>query len=581
MQDAFLGDEQSDLFSLAACLFHAITGGLPFPPLGENPAEDYSLRWQSSQTAEPEFRHPTFRILRHVRSWLTKALAPDRDNRFKSFEEALEDFARIGYKRLRKGDEVYEFREWLGKDRIGEMFRAERLSDGRQLVIKRLFDDSYSPRLAREARILRGARHPNLVEYVDFIEVRLREDEQEHYLVLELLEGIPEASLRNFIQNPDSDLDPLVVLRLFLGYLSCLEHLHQRGILHRDIKPVNLFVLLEDPDKGKVFDLGIARDEDASRTNAQIVGPLDYMPPEFATQSSGACSPQSDLYSLGVALYQALTRRLPFPGLPEKESEAWLAFLHRAQNPPETSFEHAVFKAHSGLIPLLRQALAPDPKQRHTSAKAMRDALQAVVNGWHSSPNKSATDPTTAKSRIAPGHVDHAPVEQPVSRPVEMRPRAAEVVPAEPAAAQRLTQGQEAPQRKLVYDATLSAARTALRQENWDEAEKQANRTLELSPGDSVAAKLLNEIREARLKRKPLDKPTQDPRVKPVSPSRIPQPQPMRKPEEEVVAEWGGAKLVKCPDGKLELRGGSSEDQAAAREWISIYLQKATVKGLL
>jgi serine/threonine protein kinase len=498
LQTNFAADEQSDIFSLAACLFHSITGNLPFPALGGNPAADYFNRWLGSLPPELEFRHPTFRILKHTRSWLARAMAPDREKRFKTFSEALEDFERVGYKRLRRGDDVYEFLEWLGKDRIGEMFRAQRLSDGRQLVVKRLFNDSHSARFAREAKILRGSAHPNLVEYVDFIEVRLRQDERDLYLVHEFLEGLPETSLRQAIHNSESGLDPVVVLRLFLGYLACLEHLHQRGIIHRDIKPANLYVAPKDPDHGKVFDLGIAYDQDVSRTGGQVLGTLDYMPPEFAAQSSGCGSPQSDIYSLGVTFYQALTSKLPFPPLPEKETEAWLAFFRRAQNPRECPFEHAIFKDHPELIPVVRQALAPDPKQRHSSAKAMRDALQVILEGWHRSQNKAGFEPAGAQARRALNPGDSARTEPQVRRPLEASPD-------NTAPARAPLPAQEVAQRRQLLDASVSAARNALRQENYDEAEKQARIVLELSPHDANALQLVSEVREGRLKQKLYD----------------------------------------------------------------------------
>ena len=131
------------------------------------------------------------------------------------------------------------------------------------------------------------------------MEVRLRADEREYYLILEYLEGMPGASLRERIKNSASGLEAAEALRLFMGYLDCLEHLHRNGIIHRDIKPGNLYAPEHHPQKAKIFDLGIAHDEEGTRTHGQVPGTLDFMPPEFATQNSGRGSPQSDIYSIG------------------------------------------------------------------------------------------------------------------------------------------------------------------------------------------------------------------------------------------------------------------------------------------
>ena len=283
---------------------------------------------------------------------------------------------------MRHGTEFYEFTDWLGKGGFGEVYRARRLSDWREVAIKRLHIAGHSDRFVREAKILRTATHPNLTEYVDFVEVRLPGDEREFYLVLEYLEGMPGASLRDRIKESDSGLNPEEVLQLFVRYLDCLEHLHCNGIIHRDIKPGNLYAPEQNPQKAKIFDLGIAHDEEGTRTHGQVPGTLDFMAPEFATQTSGRGSAQSDIYAIGVTLYQSLTKQLPFPRLPEKENDAWIAFFGRSEEPLDCPFDHPVFATHSELIPLIRRALAHNPKRRFESAAAMRDEIKNILLKW-------------------------------------------------------------------------------------------------------------------------------------------------------------------------------------------------------
>jgi serine/threonine protein kinase/tetratricopeptide (TPR) repeat protein len=372
----FRGDEQSDIFSFGVIMHYTLAGSLPFPALGEAADRGYFIRWLGKQPPVPEFRNPVFKVLSHSRSFINKCIAQDRNERFKTFAELMAEFNQIGYRKLRHGNETYEFIDWLGKGGFGEVYRARRVSDGRDVAVKRLFSSGQSSRFVREAKILRDAAHPHLTEYVDFVEVKLRDDEREYYLILEYLEGMPGAGLRDRIRETDSGLDPVEACQLFVCYLDCLDHLHKNGIIHRDIKPGNLYAPLNAPNKAKIFDLGIAHDEEGTRTHGQVPGTLDFMPPEFATQTSGRGSPQSDIYSIGITLYQSLTKKLPFPRLPEKESEAWVAFFKRANNPMECSFDFQVFKDNKQLASILRKALAHDPKNRFASAGAMRDQLK-------------------------------------------------------------------------------------------------------------------------------------------------------------------------------------------------------------
>ena len=398
----FRGDEQSDIFSFGVILYYTLAGVLPFPQLGEHADRGYYIRWLGQQMPIAEFRHPVFRVLAHARSCIARCIDPDREARFKTFDEVMADFVQVGYRKLKHGSEVYEFTDWLGKGGFGEVFRARRVSDRRDVAIKRLFSTGQSSRFVREAKILRDAAHPNLTEYVDFVEVRVRDDEREYYLILEYLAGMPDAGLKDRIKNSENGLEPTEALQLFTCYLDCLEHLHKNGIIHRDIKPGNLYAPAGNPRKAKIFDLGIAHDEEGTRTHGQVPGTLDFMPPEFATQTSGRGSAQSDIYSIGVTLYQTLTKKLPFPRLPEKEAEAWIAFFRRGDKPLDCPFDHAVFTSRPELVPLLRRALAHDLKRRFESAGAMRDEIKKILLKWGAPSYDYDDERPTAATMIMP-----------------------------------------------------------------------------------------------------------------------------------------------------------------------------------
>jgi serine/threonine protein kinase len=251
----FRGDEQSDIFSFGIILYYTLAGCMPFPPLDDNAVAGYYNRWLGQQPPNAEFRQPVFRILSHARTCISKCMDRDRQTRFKTFDEVMADFAQVGYRKLKHGGEAYEFRDWLGKDGFGEIFRARRISDRRDVSVKRMFSGSHSSRFVREAKILREVVHPNLIEYVDFVETRLRYDEREYYLILEYLKGMPDACLHDRIKNSDSGLDPIETLQIFARYLDCLEHLHQNGIIHRDLKPSNLYAPAGNPMLAKIINL--------------------------------------------------------------------------------------------------------------------------------------------------------------------------------------------------------------------------------------------------------------------------------------------------------------------------------------
>jgi hypothetical protein len=250
----------------------------------------------------------------------------------------------------------------------GGMARVYRASDerlGREVAVKILglpyaSREAFSERFLEEARAAAGVSHPNLVHVYDS-----GSDRGLHFIVMELLEGY--RSLREHLATGG----PLAVdetLDLGSQLLEGLEAVHERGLVHCDVKAGNLLL---GPGPLKLIDFGIARVRDSGAGEGISIGSLGYMSPEQLRNEP--LRPASDLFAVGVVLYEALTGELPFHGSdPDEMAAAQRAGAARAPS-----------QLHPGVPPRLDdailQALRPDPEQRFSSAGAMRRALQTVA----------------------------------------------------------------------------------------------------------------------------------------------------------------------------------------------------------
>ena len=247
----------------------------------------------------------------------------------------------------------YRLYEVLGEGGMGMVYRARHVVTGQTVALKvlhphRTAGEAHRLRFLREARILTGLQHPNIVRVFDTGEIGGR-----GYISMELLAGV---SLRELVRRR-GPLPFDAVQALLAAALDALGYVHRQGVVHRDVKSDNLFLLL-DPEaplpadeadwrwRVKLMDFGLARSAGAlTLTGRQaLLGTLAYMPPELLRGQPPDA--RSDLYSLGVAAYEALTGRLPFEG----EDEATL--LARIQT--------------SGPVPLrtLRPDVPPDLEER-------------------------------------------------------------------------------------------------------------------------------------------------------------------------------------------------------------------------
>jgi serine/threonine-protein kinase len=265
-------------------------------------------------------------------------------------------------------DTRYVIKRKLGSGGMADVYLAEDQELGRRVALKLLddrhaSDEQFVERFRREAQSAAGLNHPSIVSIFD-----RGQAEGTYYIAMEYLDGrtLKELLIRN------GPTPPAIAIDYARQILGALAFAHRNAIVHRDIKPHNIIVR---PDgRLKVTDFGIARSGASQMTEAgSIVGTAQYLSPE---QARGApVDPRSDLYSLGIVLYEMLTGKVPFTG----DTPVEIAMKHLSQVPePPSSIRPEI--PHD-LDAVVMRALAKDPDQRYGSAEEMDADLARVARG--------------------------------------------------------------------------------------------------------------------------------------------------------------------------------------------------------
>lgn len=219
-------------------------------------------------------------------------------------------------------------------------------------------------RLIEEARLIATWRHENIAQVY-----YAGDQDGLYYYVMEFVDGQDLAQILAVLMAAGERMPYQEVLRIGRSVAKALDYAHQKGVVHRDVKPSN--VLVAKDGRVVLSDFGLALDLQRG-SQGQAFGTPHYIAPEQARRSSDAV-PQSDLYSLGVMLFEMLTGTVPF----DDPSPATVALQHlSAPIPPPTSLNPALPRAVDAV---LERALSKDPADRYASGEALLDALEAAL----------------------------------------------------------------------------------------------------------------------------------------------------------------------------------------------------------
>ncbi len=295
----------------------------------------------------------------------------------------------------------FEIIEEVGRGGMGVVYRARQVSLDRIVALKvlpanRIADDTAAQRFEREAHAMAQLQHPNIV---DVIEVGEEDDLQ--YFAMKYVEG---RSLEEIIRE-EGPLDPERAAKIAAQVAEALHHAHERGVVHRDIKPGN--ILIAEDGRAVVTDFGIAKAIEGLTLGAGqsltqgVIGTPEYMSPEVIR--GNPVDGRTDLYSLAVVIYQMLTGRVPFTATTPYQ----VAEMHLEANP--TPLTAIAVNCPAWLESIVLRAMMKEPSQRFGSAAEMAKALQTHTavdvpqpTSYHATPQPQQTGPNQQSAQQAP-----------------------------------------------------------------------------------------------------------------------------------------------------------------------------------
>ncbi|MBI5960259.1 MAG: protein kinase [Chloroflexi bacterium] len=262
----------------------------------------------------------------------------------------------------------YELHERIGSGGFGVVYRAYQTTVGREVAIKIILPHyanhpDFIRRFETEAQFIARLEHPYIVPLYDYWR-----DPEGAYLVMRWLRG---GSLRELLAQ--GALEPDTAARLLDQIAAALDLAHRHNVVHRDLKPAN--ILLDEDGNGYLSDFGIAKDVGDSQSGVtgtdMIIGSPDYLAPEQAR--SDPVTPQTDIYSLGVMLYEMLAGAHPFPDKTPVER------MYQHLNTPLPAITALPDDLRDDLNAIIQKATAKNPAHRYSSTLEMAGAVREVL----------------------------------------------------------------------------------------------------------------------------------------------------------------------------------------------------------
>ena len=280
---------------------------------------------------------------------------------------------------LSKGQKInnrYEIVKSIGEGGMANVYLANDKILDRKVAVKVLrgdlsSDDRFIRRFQREALSVSNLSHPNIVEVYD-----VGEEDGEYYIVMEYIEG---KTLKQLLKKRES-LTLTEVIDIMTQLTDGIAHAHESYIIHRDIKPQN--IMIQDDGRIKITDFGIAMALNATQltqTNS-VMGSVHYLPPEQA--SGKGATVKSDIYSMGILMYELLTGTVPFKG----DNAVEIALKHMKDKIPSIRKQDPSIP--QSVENILMKATAKNPRNRYDSAREMHDDLVACLTEEHANDKK-------------------------------------------------------------------------------------------------------------------------------------------------------------------------------------------------
>lgn len=257
----------------------------------------------------------------------------------------------------------------LGHGGMAKVYYGQDIKLDRPVAIKVIdsqyrSDPNYAERFIREARAIARWRHENIIQIY-----YANDQDGMYYYVMEYVDGVDLAELISDYAAKRKNMPKSEILRIGHAIASALDYAHKHGVIHRDVKPANIFI--SDDDRIVLGDFGLALDMQQG-SSGEVFGTPHYISPEQVRRSSDATA-ISDIYSLGVVLYEMLTGVVPFDDI----SPTSVALQHITQEPPVPSSINPQINPETDAV--LLKALSKKPKDRYASGATLMKALEEAL----------------------------------------------------------------------------------------------------------------------------------------------------------------------------------------------------------